>query len=234
MELQVASIMGGRLPEFMGTQRLAYRSPPTAANYYFALDGSDPLAVEMPVGHGSLWTTAVSANRSWSEWPLSPDFVIFHQLLVREHVTRSSGLRGVDVGDPAELRWSGEELELAVDLRLPDGSVRVLTLSRTTPAESFLVPAMEQPGSHELSMRSSPPTIRYLAVNVPADESALTAMGPAELRADLRPATVYQPTDFRDMQAMLADLTRGAPLWPCRGPRAHCGSMASSGARQCA
>lgn len=213
LELETAAILG-RLPEFAGARRLVLRGGPANLTQYLAFDGADPLAVQVPVGHGSIWVAAVSADRSWSEWPLSPDFVIFHQLLVRRHVTGATGLRGVEVGAPAELRWAGPELELTADATGPDGRPQVFSLTRPAADEPFLIPGLAQPGIVQLALRSTPPQTRFLAVNVPGDESALDAVPADELALQLRPAVTWQPRDFRDMQAMLSDLSRGAPLWP--------------------
>lgn len=213
IELEAAKALG-KLPEFMGSQRLQLSATNKGWPRYLLTEAGTPLAVQAPCGLGAIWVVAVTANRTWSEWPLSPDFVLFHQLIIRHSLGNIVTTRSLEIGQAAELPWTGVELQVQVLVSPPTGKNFGLTLDRTELTRPFLLPGFWAPGVYRIDLRTEPPVTRYVAVNLPPAESVLTPVEPDDLARQLAPLPVYQPKTVEQMQEMLAGQTHGHPLWP--------------------
>jgi hypothetical protein len=72
LERRVLAVLG-REPVVPVRNRLRIDTPlPASARPLLRYPDGTPFCVGLPVGDGVLWLVSVSANRDWSEWPLSP------------------------------------------------------------------------------------------------------------------------------------------------------------------
>lgn len=205
----------GRLPEFAGAERLLLRGADPAAGRFFHFDSDTPLALRVEVERGAIWLLALSAGRAWSEWPLDPSFVLFHQFLARQALQQQAGGNGaLDVGGVAEIAWAGRETSLGAELEAPGGSRQRLVLERPDIGKPFLLSGFEVPGIYRLTLQTEVPTARALAANVPRSESRLSAVPAVEIAQQVRPAAVNQAEDPAEQERQLAGATAGRPLWP--------------------
>ena len=204
----------GRLPEFSGTQRLIIRQPPTGSTTFYHLESDTPAMLQVSHGRGSFWIGAMTANRAWSEWPLQPGFVIFHQLLARAGLGGTHRTLQAEVGSTVELPWAGPELLLRVQVKPPEGPVEPLVLERATADRPFFLARFPLPGLYRLELQAERPEIRWVAVYPPLAESRLESLTEAEMLAAFPGVTPLISRGPAAQKELLTTLTRGQPLWP--------------------
>lgn len=207
------------LPEVQGQARLRIEepadSPPVPGSAWcFQYPTETPVALRLPLGGGAFWLSSLSANRAWSEWPLSPSFVVFQQLLVQQSFQQNRPTSQVQTGGLAEVQWAGDERQLRADITDPRGRRQTRLLERPKADQPFLLAGFPLPGIYRIDLQTTPPTRRIVAVNVPSAESSLTAITEEEVASSLAPAEVIQATDPAQQRQALAGLTSGHPLWP--------------------
>jgi hypothetical protein len=140
-----------------------------------------PFVLSRPFGQGHVFALSVSANRSWSDFPLSPYFLP----LVHQFVQYAAGM-----GRFTPFLWAADSLplgdhlpEATVDstLRSPRGD-RV-SLRRTTVENATVLHAEELylPGIYTLSTSTRPDPRPALAINLTRQESDLSPIVPDEV-----------------------------------------------------
>lgn len=186
-------------------QNLVWEELAQDAEQLISSGAGDPFLVERPYGRGRVLMFAVAADRSWSDFPLSPFYLpIVHQLI--EY--------GVGVGAFTPYLWTTESLPL--DEYLPEASrdatikdptgknvsVRSAILDGTTVlhAENLMVPGiytLTEPGrAHEEPA---------LAINVPREESNLTPLTISDIPGILRVSNLYIAHTREDLLRLLED-----------------------------
>ncbi len=184
--------------------------PPGAAPaFHYAAGGA--FAVQAPCGQGWLWVVSVSANRDWSEWPLTPFFVLFQQELIKASVqNRWASLTG-EVGAPLALDWPGEGLDFDVRVRAPSGRESTVRVTRAEAGKPVVLPGFDEPGFYSLERSGSQLSV---AVNLPEAETEFRYLQPEELALSTRHVTTYQASSWAEQQELLAGVRQGKPLWP--------------------
>ena len=160
---------------------------------------------------GSLWLIAVSANRDWSDWPLTPFFLVFVQELAKEVAGMRLRSLSTVVNTPLPLAWPGSAVRIDLTITDPRGHERRQTLTRDNPAAPILLDGLTMPGIHTLS--SGAETCR-IAVNIPAAERDLAVMSSAELLSSLKPLPAAYSSDHGQLRRHVDELRQGSPLWP--------------------
>jgi len=167
--------------------------------------------LSVPYGQGTFWVASVGANRDWSEWPLTPFFVIIQQELIKSSASRNMVALSAEVGGMLALDWAEDATELDFRLRAPSGQERALSLSRPSSNKPVVVRGFDEPGFYHLQRNGKE---RVIAVNIPEVESGLTYSSPEELGLPLRTARLYQADSWHEHQQNLVNLHHGRPLWP--------------------
>ncbi|MCF7853830.1 MAG: BatA domain-containing protein [Candidatus Pacebacteria bacterium] len=197
--------------EVILNRRLVITGIPDAATPFLAYDDESPFIVTMPHDHGSVTVCSVSATRDWTEWPLSPLFVVTVQELLKRATQRNLAPRMTDVGSILALEWPGEDLAVEFAVRYPTGESEVLTVSRARKQDPLLFSCFSQPGLYTLSRGNE----RYrIAVNVPSAESDFEYLAEEKLASDLRSASLYQAASWEEQRTLLGNVRHGRPLWP--------------------
>lgn len=204
----------GRLPEFSGAQRLLIRGFDERTRGFYHFDTDTPALLNVTVGRGEIWLSALAANRAGSEWPLSPVYVVFHQLMIREGLSRRGRSLRVEVGETVELPWSGPEKSLNLALSRPDGRQQTVILERQDASQHFYLDKLHQPGLYKVELLATQPETRYIAVNTPLAESELVPLSREELAGQFAPVAIHQSESFTEQRQVLAGITSGHPLWP--------------------
>ncbi len=164
-----------------------------------------PFLLERPFGDGRVLMFAVAADRSWSDFPLSP----FYLPLLAQCVDFGAGL-----GARPPCHWTASSLPLTGLVReIPRGatlegpgkiSVPIRrTTSNTRPlhvAEDLAVP-----GIYRLAPPSRPGTTPVLAVNLPRRESDLTPVSLDELPARLGVDHLYVATSIEELRRAIRE-----------------------------
>lgn len=167
--------------------------------------------LSVPFGQGTFWITSVGANRDWSEWPLTPFFVIIQQELIKSSASRNMIALSAEVGGMLALDWAEDATELDFRLRTPSGDEKTLSLSRPSRTKPVVVRGFDEPGFCHIQRNGKE---RVIAVNLPETESGLTYASPDELGLPLRTARLYQADSWHEHQQNLVNLHHGRPLWP--------------------
>ncbi|MBL7075943.1 MAG: hypothetical protein ISS31_00595, partial [Kiritimatiellae bacterium] len=139
-----------------------------------ASEAETPFVLSRPFGRGNVFGLTVSANRSWSDFPLSPYFLP----LVHQFVQYAAGM-----GRFSPYLWTTDSLPLGEHLpeatadstlRNPKGDK--ISLRRTTVEGATVLHAeeLQLPGIYTLSTSTQPDPKAALAVNLSRQESDLT------------------------------------------------------------
>jgi hypothetical protein len=192
-------------------QRLVIEGIPAdgATAFHYAAGGA--VAVQVPYGQGSFWVTSVGGNRDWSEWPLTPFFVLFHQELIKSSARRSLTQLTGSVGSPLAFEWSEDATELDFRVRDPGGTERVVHVSRPDAGKPVIIGGFTTPGFFRIIRGDRE---RVVAVNIPESETSLRYLSTDDLALSARGASVYQARSWHEHQQVLTNLRHGKPLWP--------------------
>jgi|GEM_PF-1264045 len=192
-------------------RRLVLTDLPVEAAPAFHYAAGGAFAVQAGCGQGSLWVVSVSANRDWSEWPLTPFFVLFQQELIKGSArSRFAGLTG-EVGTPLALEWVEDATELDFTLRAPSGRESTVHLTRPEAVKPVVLSGLDEPGFYRLQRGGREVS---LAANLPEAETELRYLVPDELALATRQVTTYQAESWAEHQENLAGVRHGKPLWP--------------------
>lgn len=200
------------IPAVSVTRRLQIRGLPNRAEVLLRFEDSLPLLVSLPAGTGRVWLSALSAERSSSEFPLSPLFVVAVHELLREHVRGQFADLTTWVGQTLSLPLATRGLTADVEVTDPQGAVRVQAISRALDTARFRLGGFLRPGHHEVRMGES---VWHVAVNVPAAEGELAAVPRGDLLGPFAAqGTAVFCADWEAQQEILQHRTSGRPLWP--------------------
>ena len=185
--------------------------PPTADEAVLSFRGGNAFVMRSSRGAGWLWLCATSANRDWSDWPMTPFFFIFMQELCKE----AAGLRqprlAAEVGGAIAIPWPGQITSAEFSITAPDGAERRLTVQRQNANEPFVLGGFSLPGIHSVQYGGM---TRKLAVNIPAAESDLSYWRGNELVAGAKGIPAAHCLSHEQLRQEITTLRQGSPLWP--------------------
>ncbi len=166
-----------------------------------AMGEDQPLLLERPAGDGRVLMVAVSADRAWSNFPLTP----FYLPIVAQMVEYGSGL-----GSAPPFVWGGALPALerimpdagpGLRLSAPDGRpVPVRSVVQDGQTQLMLEDA-RQPGIYRRTDREPP--VPALAINLPREESDLTPLDPGGLEALLGVDSLHIAIDRETLAGLL-------------------------------
>ncbi len=192
-------------------QRLVIMDVPPGCSSVFRYADGGAFAVETSLGQGRLWLTSASANRDWSEWPLTPFFVVFQQELIKSSVRRSLSQLTGEVGEAVALEWGEDATELDFRLTYPGGQEKLFRVTRADSDKPIVINGFDQPGFYRLRRGERE---RMIAINVPSGEADMRYQTPDELSTALRRVSVFQAENWHEHQQNLVNIRQGRPLWP--------------------
>lgn len=192
-------------------RRLVARNLPANAKPVFLYPDGSPFLVQIPFGQGAFWIGTLSVNRDWSDWPLSPFFVVLHQELIKNSVRRNLAGLMTYVGKGLALDWPETVTEMDVEIESPSGRRRTVSLSRSAGDRPFLLQDFHEPGFWRLRRGSRE---RVIAVNIPDTETVLVYVPELEIETAFKGTKVVQTRSWQGLQRDLADLHQGRPVWP--------------------
>ncbi|MFA6929324.1 MAG: BatA domain-containing protein [Lentisphaeria bacterium] len=209
----MAKAVAGKLPppwKLPLRKRLKLDAPAGhAVAWMYEEGGAFVLSAEL--GAGQLWLFSVSANRDWSDWPITPFFFVFMQELIRNGVGARHHSLMTEVDGVLPVSWPGRETEMLFELKAPDGKSRNLALQRAESHGSFLISGFTQPGIYQLKNGDRQ---HQLAVNVSPAEGLLSVYGGTELRSEAGKIPICISETPAELQRQLAEQRQGRPLWP--------------------
>ncbi len=172
----------------------------------------------LPQGNGRLWLFATDAARQWSDWPVTPSFLVSMQEISKLLAQTALPTLETVVGSPLCLAWPGQETTLEFASRVHDASrvhgaksAMVFTLTRASSVEPFVFQHLDTPGLFTISAGQRSVQV---AVNLPVSERALTYTGEKQLLATTGDLPTAYTTSPAELNQKAEELRQGSPLWP--------------------
>ncbi|RMF90384.1 MAG: hypothetical protein D6741_16935, partial [Planctomycetota bacterium] len=147
----------------------------------------EPIVTAREVDGGRVVFVAVSADRSWSAWPLSPSFVPMIHEIVDYAAAGNSAARNVIAGAAISGAFEGTTLN-RVTVTLPDGERRELSLYRDDDRSRWRLENVYTTGVVEVAVVQADGTMsatQTFSVNCPAEESDLECFDEEAIRRGL-------------------------------------------------
>jgi hypothetical protein len=202
----------GVAPTVTVRRELTWPQLPESAEAILGATADQPLLLSRRVDAGRVLVFSVSADRRWSDLPLSPLF-----LPMLHEITQF----GAGLAQQQLFVWTDQAVELAdraafvlegSGLVGPSGEMLTVRRART-PAEPLVhVDGVSEPGVYRLSLPgglSGPPV---LAANVPRAESDLTPIPSGEIARALGIPNVRIARDREELLRLAAEHRVGRPL----------------------
>lgn len=196
---------GMAIPTLAIRRRLVWEKMHETSERIVSLGANQPFLVDRPFGEGRVLMFAVSADRTWSDFPLSPFFL---PLAVQ------CAEYGGGAGAKAPFVWATDSLPLSErfpeikgtpTLTAPDGnpvSIRSATVQGRTVLNAENVTS---PGIYTLSTAEQPEAKPALAVNLLRDESDLAPIPADEVPKRLGVDRTKVATDLVMLRQMLEE-----------------------------
>jgi len=169
------------------------------------LHGENPFMAGRKYGHGYVLLFSVSADRSWTDFPLSPFYLpIIHQIVEF----------GAGVGSHPQYVWCSDNIPLSqclpeatynTVLEAPDGT-RLPVSSTLMGLQTVLsIENLNQAGIYRMTPPNGGEPVPALAVNMQRTESNLTPLDPAEIPDKLAVENVQVARDQEELLAQLME-----------------------------
>ncbi|MBI2441574.1 MAG: VWA domain-containing protein [Lentisphaerae bacterium] len=202
----------GTYPTIAVTRELQWDKLETAAEVVIAAEREVPMLLRRKVGNGYVLAFSVSADRRWSNLPLSPFFLpIIHQVV----------FYGAGVEQSQSFIWTGRNLVLAdlvgalapgTELRDPAGRSVTLRPLKNGQDNSLVIEAVTQSGFYTQHSPARSQAEPAFAVNVRRSESDLTRVNPADLPALTGISELDVVESKEDLLRLVKERRLGRPL----------------------
>ena len=174
------------IPAIAIRRRLAFDTVHESAQRIASMGANQPFLLERQFGGGKVLLFAVSGDRTWSDFPLSPFFL---PLLLQ------CADSGGGAGPKAPFEWATDWLPLGAyfpewktppNLKGPDSQPVSVRASVLEGRAALHAENLGLPGFYTETSAEQPEGKPVLAVNIPREESDLTPITEAEIRKNLR------------------------------------------------
>lgn len=145
-----------------------------------------PALIEKPFGAGTTLAFTTGAGRRWSNFPISPAYVVFLFESLPYLATRDETSRNLAIGEPFRRVVPSEEYAPRVLLVRPDGDGVPVVLEEREDRRSFdlAIDGQLRPGAYELRFggpSEEDSRSEWFVVNADPGEGDLTRLAPEEL-----------------------------------------------------
>ena len=171
--------------------------------------GEVPFLAGRPVGRGYVLLFAASADRSWTDFPLSPIYLpIVHQIVAY----------GAGIGAHPPFVWCADHLPLShslptarpdTQLEAPDGRPVPVRSAVVGGATVLHLEDLNQAGIYRMTPPAGGTPVPALAVNMRRDESNLAPLDEAVLRERLALEDVVVARDQETLETAIKELRVG-------------------------
>jgi hypothetical protein len=164
-----------------------------------------PFLLERPFGEGRVLMFALSADRTWSDFPLSP----FYLPVITQCLDYSAGF-----GAKSPFIWATDSLSLnerlpeatrGATLRDPDNQTVAIRSTVVEGRTLVVAEDLTRPGIYEISTRDRPLGTPALAVNLPRRESDLTPLSNEEMARRLGTEKIFFASDRETLQQIIEE-----------------------------
>ncbi len=187
-----------------------------AINIIARFTGHQPAIIERVTGRGRVIVFAGTANRDWTDLPLTPAFVMLTRRAV-QHVCDGHHLpRTVQVNDPMMALMSAKNAGTQVTVRDPRGNTRTIAAVPTPAGDLSRIDFSDTrfSGFYHFTTTGADAVTSMYGANPPRNESVLDALDEAGLRSRF-PTLDFSWLDGRGEVGSAIDSKRvGREIWP--------------------
>jgi len=196
-------------------RRLAFDKLNPDSKALIGASSENPFLLGRTFGTGRVFLFSVSADRQWSDLPLSPFFLP----LIHQTVRLACGIRQ----DKLQARPSSSFLLSDIISQVPDGATLIGPDHRSLPIRkvqktgnggdyALIVDNVTKPGYYFLSQNGPAPSEPLMAVNLDRSESDLKPISPADISAVTGLKNVTVSTTADDLLRQIQEHRVGKPL----------------------
>jgi len=191
------------VPALAIRRRLAWKDVHESSERIVSMGADQPFLLDRPFGDGRVLMFAVAADRTWSDFPLSP-FYLPLVLQCADH-GGSTGTRApfVWATDSLSLSERFPELKGSPTLLAPDGQPVSIRSSVVQARTVMSAENLFAPGIYRMSTPEQPVQMPALAVNIPRSESDLTPIPEADIAKRLGVDDAHVATDIANLKRMI-------------------------------
>ena len=173
------NVASARFTQYFGLEPTPDANDPNAVQVMMKFNNGDPAFVERHVQLGKVILAASSAGSAWNQLPLKPSYVpLVYQLLFYLGQGAASH-RNVAQEESLFLALPLTDANKPVRVTTPDGRTSTQNSALDARGVTFSYGATQQAGVYKVAVQGSG-TQDAFAVNLPTDESDLTATDPAQ------------------------------------------------------
>jgi hypothetical protein len=196
---------GIAVPALAIRRRLVFEKLHETTERLVSIGADQPFLLDRPFGDGRVLMFAVAADRTWSDFPLSP----FYLPLILQCAEYSAG-----VGAKPPFLWATDSLSLNAQfpdlkeiptLTGPDNQPVAIRNAVVQGRTVMLAENLTVPGIYTLTAAGQPRGMPALAVNLPRNESDLTPIAEAEIPKRLGTDRVIMATDLTALRRLIEE-----------------------------
>jgi len=197
------------IPALAIRRRLAFEKLHETAQRVVSMGANQPFLIERQFGDGRVLVFAVSADRTWSDFPLSPFFLPL--------LTQCADY-GAGVGVKAPFEWATDSLSLsdrspelknAPSLSAPDGQPVSVRSSVVDGRTVLNAENLTMPGFYSMATAEQPEGRPAFAVNLPRGESDLTPVADKEIPKQLGVERAVVANDLPTLRKLIEEYRIG-------------------------
>jgi Aerotolerance regulator N-terminal/von Willebrand factor type A domain len=208
------NVASARFTQYFGLEPTPDAADPNAVQTMLKFSNGDPAFVERHVKQGRVILAASSAGSSWNQLPLKPSYVpLVYQLLfyLGQGATTQ---RNIKQEQPIVLALPLGEANKPVRVTTPDGRATTQNSSLGEQGVTFSYGATQQAGVYRVAVQGGK-TQDAFAVNLPTEESDLTATDPAQAvtQTGFPGGKLAVATTPAQLQRSVAQARYGSEVW---------------------
>lgn len=203
---------GGIAPKIVIKRQLKCGTLKEKAQMIVSAAEGEPFLIGCPNGRGAVMMFTVSADRSWSDFPLSAFFLPMTHQLIQYAAGMGSGRPYLWAVDSLSLEEYLPEATRESVLSMPDGNPVSLRNAVVEGVTVMYAEGLTVPGIYKLSTPGGGGAKPALAINMPREESDLAPVKPPDISSLLGLSALHVATGKEDLLKKLEDFRIGRSL----------------------
>jgi len=203
---------GGVAPKVVIKRQLKCEALKEKAQTVVSTAAGEPFLIGRPNGRGAVMMFTVSADRSWSDFPLSAFFLPMAHQLIQYAAGVGSSLPYLWAADSLSLEEYLPEATRESVLSTPDSKPVSLRSAVVEGVTVIYAEGLTQPGVYKLSTPGGGGAKPALAINMPRAESDLAPVKPSDVSSILGLSALHVATGKEDLLKKLEDFRIGRSL----------------------
>ncbi|MFO7937877.1 MAG: BatA domain-containing protein [Kiritimatiellia bacterium] len=202
----------GFAPSLVIKRQLNIPSVEENAESIVSTSAGEPFLATRSHKRGAVMLFSVAADRSWSDFPLSPFYLPLMHQIIRYAAGVGGGRPYIDAADSLSLTEHLPEATRASILTKPDGKQAALRSAMVEGSRVIYAEGLNQPGQYTLQVSGTDTAEPALAVNMPRIESDLTPLEQQDITDILKIPALHVAVGRNDLMKKLEDFRIGRSL----------------------